>query len=501
MALSNQQKRILRWVGYPVLGVCCFLYALHLTFPYERIKDKLVEALSDRYEMEVSSVERTILPGGMILNGVALRSRPADPAEPPAVVFINKIRIKLSLLALLGQTADVEIVMEIGGGVIEGNVTATAAEVTVDVFTEGLPLDNIPGLAEAIGLPMKGGLNAKFSLTLPEMHWDQADGMVSLSCPGCTVGDGKAQIKPPQSSGGSRSLAFASGGITVPELNLGDIKGEVVVEDGRAKIEKFAATSKDGELELVAAIRFEQVLKNSQIESGCMRFKLSEDLKQRDPKFGAMPNLMRVSGDVDDYAYLKMKGTLGRMRWLATAQCDTGSGAADAGDDGDSDGRARRRRIRPTLTQTGDDEPANPSPPRPGFGTKLEPAGETATRPETLEPSTQAPDPDIGDVDDAPEMSKNPRLRALRRRDDVGLVIDDDADQPGGNATREGDHRRLDDDDRRNDDDDDGDDRLGNRNEDEDDNRDLDEDEGNRREFDGDNRFDDGDEGDGTEDE
>lgn len=352
MQLTQRQKRLLRWVGYPLLGIVTFLYALHLTFPYERVKDKLVETLSERYEVEIMSVERTLLPGGMIMNGVMLRSRPTEPDAKPAAVFINKLRVDLSLFALLRRRADVDLVAELGGGTIEGNLQATAAEIKVDVFTESLPLANIPGLKEAVGLPMEGGLNARFSITLPEGRWEQADGTITLSCPGCTIGDGETKIKPPAPGAGRRGSAlFAGEGITVPRLNLGNIAGEVTIESGRAKIDKFLAQSVDGELQIAAAIRFKERFKDSLFESGCMRFKLSPELKKRDPNFGSLPDFMRLAPDPEDYAYVKIRGSLTGMRWLATAKCGFGPGEEEGGDMED---QPRARRTRPSLSPGSD---------------------------------------------------------------------------------------------------------------------------------------------------
>ena len=206
--MTQRQKRILRWVGYPLLALVTFAFAVHLTFPYERVKDRLVAAMADKYEVKVLDVKRTILPGGIILEGVSLTPR-VDPsaaekegeegeeAEPPPPLYIDTLRVDMGLLAALSSTADVDVLAEIGGGSIEGNINLSKAAVKAKFSTELLPLDNIiPGLKAAVGLPMKGRLNASVDLTLPEGRWDKAEGEIALSCPSCTIGDGKSKIKP-----------------------------------------------------------------------------------------------------------------------------------------------------------------------------------------------------------------------------------------------------------------------------------------------------------------
>ena len=49
MTLGERQRRVLRWLGYPLLVLVVFAFTLQLTFPYERVKDKL-EGLLSRIE-------------------------------------------------------------------------------------------------------------------------------------------------------------------------------------------------------------------------------------------------------------------------------------------------------------------------------------------------------------------------------------------------------------------------------------------------------------------
>ena len=111
MQLSQRSKKILRWVGYPLLAIFTFLVTLHLTFPYERLANKLiVEPLSAKYDVTIISVKRTLLPGGLILEGLVLRTRPTKPDELPTTTYFDEVRIDVGLLSLLNQRIDVDIV-------------------------------------------------------------------------------------------------------------------------------------------------------------------------------------------------------------------------------------------------------------------------------------------------------------------------------------------------------------------------------------------------------
>ena len=91
----------LRYVGFVVLGLVTFVFALQLTFPYDRVKDKLVEALSDKYEVTIGGVERGFMPGRMYFNDVTLRTRPTKSDEIVTTFFIEKLEVDLGILALL----------------------------------------------------------------------------------------------------------------------------------------------------------------------------------------------------------------------------------------------------------------------------------------------------------------------------------------------------------------------------------------------------------------
>ena len=334
--LTQRQKRLLQWVGYPLLALVVFLFSVQLTFPYERVKDKLVETLSEKYDVSIVSVEPTFLPGGLILETVVLQTRPTQADEEPTTLFIDELRVDMGLLALLRGRADVDITAKMGGGSIEGNVVMGPDELALAFSTEALPLETVPGLRSAVGLPMKGGLDASVDIRLPEQRWDLAEGSISLSCMSCTIGDGEAKIKPRSSSSARsrRSALFAGQGMTVPELKLGVLAGKIEITEGRADIQQLTANSADGDLVINGAVRFGRSFKEARFEQGCMKFRLSDELKQREPNFGNMPALTGAAPQADGYANVMMKGNLVTMRWLPAVNCE---------EDGSSDRLSLRR--------------------------------------------------------------------------------------------------------------------------------------------------------------
>lgn len=458
MNLSQRQKRMLQWLGYPLLALVVFVFAVQISFPYERLQTKLIEMLREQYDVSIVEVGPTFLPGGLVLETVVLQTRPTQPDEEVTTVLIDELRVDISLLGLLLGRADVDVTAEIGGGSIDGNVVVSSDELAIEFATEGLPLETVPGLRAAVGLPMKGGLDASVDLRLPEQRWDQAEGTISLACAGCTVGDGEAKIKPRSPSGSRRGELFASQGMTVPELRLGNMAGKITIEDGKGVIEQLTASSEDGDLMINGAIHFGKQFKDSEFEQGCMRFRLTDELKQREPNFGNLPMLMGVALQEDGYANLIMKGKLVATRWLPATNCE-------------EDGSAERL----TYKRSGTDRPSIPTAPNPlsdpaGRGEEAMPErgeamehgggeGEVEDRGD-LQPGTPTPPPHFDNQrnDFPPPITPVPQPAGASgrgvREDDVRLregdgdvIIGDPGDEVDRNDGRRGGGRYDEDDD------------------------------------------------------
>ena len=130
--LSPRGKKIAKWVGYPVLAIVSFVLALQLTFPYDRVKQRIVDGLAAKYDVQIGSVGRGIMPGTVIFEKVVLTPRPKkadDPPQPPLV--FDKVRAHLGLFALLGGKASVDYDVRIGQGSLNGNVTASKTRTSV----------------------------------------------------------------------------------------------------------------------------------------------------------------------------------------------------------------------------------------------------------------------------------------------------------------------------------------------------------------------------------
>jgi type II secretion system protein N len=343
--LSGRQRRIARWAGMALLALASFLVTLKYAFPYERMKGKLIDALADKYDVTVGDVGGGFLPGTIVFEDVVLRPRPTVTGEKTSEIVFDEIVLDLGLdfglMGALRKKAVFDVEAELGGGEIQAEVEISTTLFETHVETEGLALANVPGVAAAVGLPMAGSLDATIDLRLPGGKWKNAEGRVAIDCDGCTVGDGVSKMSMTPSTSSSRrrrasaaAAAWGAQGVTVPRLSLGETEVVVDISKGVGDIKSFAATSKDGWLKIEGKIEFRDPFPNT-LFPGCMRFKLSDDLKQRAPDFGNIEyTLSEKVRQADGSFAIPTKGKLTELRWDVRRKCGGGSTEDDGGDRG-----------------------------------------------------------------------------------------------------------------------------------------------------------------------
>jgi type II secretion system protein N len=429
--LSRRQQLALKIGGFVLLSIFTFLFTLHLVFPYERLRGKLVEVLSDKYDVSIGKVRRGLLPGDIVFEKVILKTRPTASDEKPTEIVIDRLEIELGLdfnmIGLLRRKVAVDFAAELGDGEIEGELDWSRSMIEVVVSTDSLPLETVPGLASAVGLPMTGALNTNVTLRLPGGKWKDAEGRIEIDCNGCTIGDGVARLsmKPPQSRRGRTRASWDAdaSSLTVPRLSLGAAKALIQISKGVGEIKNFTAASGDGWLKITGRVEFKDPFASSLLP-GCMQFKLSDELKQREPKFGNIEYGISEKLRQTDGSYsIPTTGKLTELRWDPSQRCGGGA-AEDDDDEGFRPGIAGRPTLTPELPAAGDDrvDPATV----PGVSG---PEGDEIPVPGTAGPplGIEAPEETAArlEPDGKPEP---PAAEVVDRRGDRDDELDDDRD-------------------------------------------------------------------------
>ncbi len=377
-ALRN--KPVLRYLGYLLVAVVSFAFALQATFPYGRVKDRIVSELSKRYDVVIGGVERSLIPGRMTLTNVSLKTRPTQPNQTPTLLYLRRLELDLALLPLLSKKAKLGIEATIGDGTLTGEVMMAKDRVALAFHSDGLPGASLP-LKEVVTLPVVGkvALDLKFESPLVRntVDWTKVAAHLQLECPaGCTVGDGKTKLRPQVKR--QNQAEFVKDGIEFNKVNIDKLLARFEIKKGVAKVAKFEAISKDGELKVDFEAKLEKVLNESQV-TGCLRFKPSQELEQRDYRTALQLKTTGAPLGPDDLFHIKLQGPLREVKRLGVV---CGDGAAPA-----SPGGASRPSLTPSEPPPAAPPAPEPTPPPPAVTPPV-----TATE-STPPPSTPPPAP------------------------------------------------------------------------------------------------------------
>ncbi len=368
--LGPRTRKVLRYSGIGVLALVVFVFALQMSLPFDRAKDKLIEALSPNYDVTIGSVERGFIPGRVYLNAVSIRTRP-KPDDPVVTTFyIERFKGDLGLLALVGGNLSLDLDAKIGNGHISGNVTLPGfGRKGIDIHLDGkdLPASNMP-MRGLIGLPMSGKLEFSVALDLPNetaknghtgANWQKAEGEIEVGCPsGCTFGDGKTKLKPLLKNRSQQVMV--QDGIDFGKIDIDSLLAKVDIKNGELDVTKFEVKSTDGELHVDYHMKLEPSLDES-IVTGCLRFKGTDALLKKEPKtYGAIQTTgAELRGD--GLFHIKLADRFKDMKRL-NAECGPN---AKPDDTGPPVGGGFRPPARPNLTIVPDDAPRPPTPPAP----------------------------------------------------------------------------------------------------------------------------------------
>jgi type II secretion system protein N len=329
--LGIRARQILRVGAYVLIGLLTFVFALQLTFPYERVKDRIVDALADKYDVTIGDVSRGFFPGSMTLSAVSLRSRRVKPDDPITVINIDKLEVRPSLLSILHGKISVDFDAKLGVGELSGNIAGPLSTALSGAFTpthvafvgRDVPGGSLP-IKDALGLPIIGKLDVDAELDLVyekaarsnkrSIDWTKVTGDIEFDCPSaCTIGDGKTKLKPKIKN--ARNAAFAADGIDFGEVNIDTLAAHVAIKDGKLDVTKWEAKSGDGELHVEADVALQPELLESNI-SGCLRFKGSEALLKREPKTYAAIQTTGAPLAPDGLYHIRLDGKLRDVRRL-----------------------------------------------------------------------------------------------------------------------------------------------------------------------------------------
>ena len=271
-------KMILKWTGYPLFFIACFVFFAYKTFPYERLSDRIVqEAAARGYEIEIIDLTHSGL-AGLELEGLRLVVPSEEEGAPPVDLIIDELTVGTSLFSLISESKSYSFEAELAGGEAEGDIQMGEAELDVDMEIDEINLGALPALKKFTKVPLEGILGGEVVLSMPE-EVSESTGNVDLGIEGLVIGDGKSKLDIP-----------GWGGLTVDPADAGNLELVVNIEDGIAKIERAKAHGKDVELDVLGRARLQRPLKRSDLNI-MLRAKIMDAYKEKSAKVATMLEL------------------------------------------------------------------------------------------------------------------------------------------------------------------------------------------------------------------
>ncbi|PTL80441.1 type II secretion system protein GspN [Vitiosangium sp. GDMCC 1.1324] len=272
------ETKIARWklaLGYGAFSLVAFVLCLFLTFPYDTLRRRAVDAAADAgyalrigslrpglrgltaTQVRISKVPNGMTPElhGMLASNASMLPGPEELGEP---LNIDSVAVRPSLLPL-----GVAFHAGLLGGSISGNVGGLS-DVQVSVKLSDLDPSggNLKGFS---GMDLTGKLNGSLNLTLPKTRGQpdlsQANGQLTLDSKGLLIQGGNITVP----------MYGQPTPMDLPKIALGDIDARIKIEKGQGTVEALQAKSEDLEIQGSGTVKLGQRLDVSQPD---MDFKL-----------------------------------------------------------------------------------------------------------------------------------------------------------------------------------------------------------------------------------
>ena len=76
--LGPRMRKVVKGLAFVLLFLVTFVFAVQMTFPFDRVKQKIVDTLSEKYDVSIGDVERGFMPGKVVFKTVNLKTRPTQ---------------------------------------------------------------------------------------------------------------------------------------------------------------------------------------------------------------------------------------------------------------------------------------------------------------------------------------------------------------------------------------------------------------------------------------
>lgn len=318
VALSPGLRKVVALSGYPLFYLFCLFMFAYFTFPYERLRERLLVELEAQRQNSPSAQRVEIQSlgpywfSGVSLKGLSLitpRPGSTDPGATVSKLTFDQAHFRVSLLPLLIGRVTVTFGAKAFDGSIDGWTRANSEGRLVEASLDDINVGKMSMLGDMVGgLPMSGTLNGKLEWSLPDQRLAKANGTLSLSISDLTAGDGTTKI---------------AGKLALPQLKVGSLDLAAEAKDGILKITKLGAQGKDLDFAGEGKISLRDPFPDSLADLN-LRFRFSDSYKTKNEMtkslFGAPGSSMPALFELADPRIKSSKRSDGFYGWHMVGQ-------------------------------------------------------------------------------------------------------------------------------------------------------------------------------------
>jgi type II secretion system protein N len=305
-----------RAVVYPGFFFFCFFAFCYWTFPYERVRDFIIQKVEyatgpggrlqptgwDLAIVELSPSWVT----GVDLEGVRIRKAPENDDDRPVDLSIPHASARVGLFSLLLGSPAVSFDTEVAGGRVAGDVELEGEALrALELEIEDLRLRRLGAYTQAMGLPINGTLSGTVDMTFPE-NPQETEGTIRASVEGLQIGNGEARLELPR----------MRDGLTVDPIRAGDVELEIVTSQGSGEVRRLTARGPHLALDGSGTVHFATPLSLSRVDV-LLAAQFTDAYKSSTPRTQALFALLegnpivRSARTDDGKLQLRVRGSLG----------------------------------------------------------------------------------------------------------------------------------------------------------------------------------------------
>ena len=201
VTMTPDMLRHLRRIGlFAGFGLLVFVVALYMSFPYERAKEAAIRMASKNLDMDVEIGSAGPAFGlAVVFQDIRVRTRPADGQADPVHDRFGEV-LAVARSALFTVVVPVQRSRWTRSAARSSSISrarrARRAPFRTELSARDIDMAEIPGVKEAINMPLGGKLKLELRDRVGDRHATPTPtASISLTCAECVAGDGKTPLK------------------------------------------------------------------------------------------------------------------------------------------------------------------------------------------------------------------------------------------------------------------------------------------------------------------